>query len=85
MEDLVASIDAPIKDMGLAFFNDVVFDAPQLVQFISRTPTLKSLEKACLLLRKDFGRVMFSSQTSNYGGLRVEIMCNGLEWQVSFM
>ena len=52
LEDLVAHIDAPqLSHLGTAFFNEIVFNTPQLVQFIYRTSTLKSLEKATVVLK----------------------------------
>ena len=85
-EDLVAGIDAPLNNLDIFFFNDIVLEAPQLLQFISRTPTLKSLEIAVVNFMKNFARVeLLSSQTSNRRGIRVDILCRGLEWQVSFL
>ena len=86
LEDLVAGIDAPVKDLGVVLFNDIVLNTPQLVQFISRTPTLKSYEKNCLFLGTEVARVLLSSQTtSHYGQFRMDMQCCGLEWQVSFL
>jgi hypothetical protein len=42
LEDLVARIDAPLlRELYITLFNQIVFDTPQFVQFISRTPELK--------------------------------------------
>ena len=39
LDDLVARIDAPqLNSLDITFFNDIVFDTPQLVRFISHTP-----------------------------------------------
>ena len=47
LEDLVAYIDAPqLESLHIIFFDVIVFDTPQVIQFISRTPKLKALEKA---------------------------------------
>jgi hypothetical protein len=66
LEDLVARIDAPqLKYLSITFFNDIVFDTPQLIQFIIRTPKLKAVKIAEIsLLDRDAG-VVFSSQTSS--------------------
>ena len=52
LDAFVALIDAPGLDrFDITFFNDIVFDAPHFIQFISRTPTLKTTRKrACCLL-----------------------------------
>jgi hypothetical protein len=84
LDDLVASIDAPrLENLFIRFFNDTVFDTRQLAQFISRTPTLKSLEKAHVTFDNHAARVRLSSQTSDYRGVVVDILCSGLDWQVS--
>jgi hypothetical protein len=42
LEDLVACIDAPLLDtLNITFFHKLIFDTPQLAQFISRTPKSK--------------------------------------------
>jgi hypothetical protein len=59
------------------FFNDVVFDAPQFIQFISRTPTLKAVENAHVV----FGHLKaIINSSSRY---EVGISCRELDWQVS--
>jgi hypothetical protein len=84
LEDLVACIDAPLLNkLDITFFNDIVFDTPQLIRFISRTPELNALEKAFITLRDRATRVNFSSQKSRNGDLAVEISCKGLDWQLS--
>ena len=84
LEDLVACIDGPqLRRLDVTFFNDVVFDTPQLVRFISHTPKWKALEKADITLWNCDARVNFSSQTSRYGEFQVTILCKRLDWQVS--
>jgi hypothetical protein len=84
LEDLVARIDAPrLNALTVSFLNDIVFDTPQLTQFINRTPASKALEKARITLLSDAASVNFSSQTSGYGTLSVDILCRGLDWQLS--
>jgi hypothetical protein len=83
LEDLVARIDAPqINYLGITFFNQILFDTPQSIQFISRTPTLRALETARVAFLDDAAMVYFSSQTSDYR-FKVEISCRKLDWQVS--
>ena len=84
LDDLVVRIDAPLlKTLGITFFNQILFDTPQLVQFISRTPALKAPETACVMFWEDITRVELSSRASGYGDLIVGILCQNLDWQVS--
>ena len=85
LEDLVARIDAPqLNRLPIRFFNDIVFDTPQFMQFISRTPMLKLLEKAHITLSDKAANVNFLSRTSDWNrDFNVEILCRGMDWQVS--
>ena len=86
LEDLVANIDVPqLERLEITFFNQIVFDTPQLIQFISRTPSLKAFEKAQVRFRYGASGVNLSSQTPGYGTLNVQILCMDLDWQVSSM
>ena len=87
LDDLVARIAVPqLTSLYITFFNQIVFDTPQLVQFISRTPRLKALERAHIAFEDNAARVNLSlPQTFGYGSLRlnVKISCSELGWQVS--
>ena len=77
LDDLVAHIDVPRLDfLDITFFNQILFDTPQLIQFISRTPAFKALKVA---------RVSFGSNTASVSllPLIMTILCEGLDWQVS--
>ena len=81
LDDLVARIDAPrLFNLHITLFNDVVFDAPQFIQFISRTPTLKAAENAHVVFGDGKAIINSSSQTSR---CEVGISCTELDWQVS--
>ena len=86
LEDFVACIDAPqLNHLDIIFFHDVVFDTPQLIHLISRTPKLIAPKKAHIFFQDRAARLIFSSQKSpaSYAKLRVTISCRGLDWQVS--
>ena len=86
LDDLVACIDAPqLNRLHITFFNQIIFDTPQFIQFISRTPTLKALEKAWVNFEGDAAIVDLSSHitTSFEPPLRVRISCKELDWQLS--
>ena len=83
-EEILARIDAPRLDrLQITFFNQLIFDTPQLFQFVSRRPTLRALEKGYITFGSDVIRVRFKSQISGYGVLTVEIPCTVSEWQLS--
>jgi hypothetical protein len=84
LDDLVADIDAPrLNILYIFFFNQIIFDTPQFIQFICRTPSLKALEKARVTFDGGAAKVNFSSLTSGYGDLYVNVSCRELDWQVS--
>ena len=86
LDDLVTHIDAPqLSSLYITFFNQIVFDTPQLVQFISRTPTLKLLGSASLTFDAGAARVELAARTTDYGHLEVKIPCLDLDWQISSM
>ena len=85
LEELVARIDSPVLDcLEIRLFHQLIFDTPQLTQFISHTPALQVLGRA----RVDFSelnvRVTFpiSSSGSDYH-LALKIFCRKPEWQLS--
>ena len=84
LEDLVVRIDAPLlKTLDITFFNQILFDTPRLVQFISRTPALKAPETAEVVFSYGGAWVQLSSQASGYGVFSVKILCQNPDWQVS--
>ena len=83
LEDLVSRIDAPRLDtLRITFFNQIVFDTPQFIQFISRTSTSEALVKASVSFEDGKAVIDISSQ-SYYRTLKVGISCRELDWQVS--
>jgi hypothetical protein len=85
LEEVLAQIDAPrLDELYITFFNQIIFDTPQLFQFISRTPTLRAPEKGRIAFRSDAVIIKFLPQTSNNEVLlSVEIPCRVSEWQLS--
>jgi hypothetical protein len=84
LEEIAARIDAPeLKYLDITLFNQILFDTPQFVQFISRTPTLKALKKARVAFADGAARINLSTQTSGFGELTVKIQCKELDWQIS--
>ena len=86
LEDLVARIDIPrLNKLKITVFNQIIFDTPQFIQFIDRTPTLKAPEEAHVVFEDGVSTVYFSSQTSGFRYFEVNIPCIELDWQVSSM
>ena len=84
LEDLVTDIDAPqLKKMWIRFFNDSVFDTPQFIRFISRTPMSSALETAQITLSAGVAGISFRPQVHGPTALEVSILCEGLDWQLS--
>jgi hypothetical protein len=84
LEEILARIDAPqLDDLHITFFNQLIFDTPQLFQFISRRPTLRGPEEGQIEFSSEAIIVKFPSQTSNYRVLSVQIPCRASEWQLS--
>ena len=85
LEDLVARIDSPLLDrLEIAFFHQLIFDTPQLIQFISRTPTLEVHDQARVYFSNLDVRVTFPIISSGYH-LALKILCRQPEWQLSSM
>ena len=86
LDDLMARIDAPLlKKLRITFFNQTLFDTPQLVQFINRTPALKTPEQARLFFTDDAAVLGLSSRGSDYAELNVIFLCKSSNRQVSFL
>ena len=81
LDDLVDRIDAPrLNKLYITFFNQIVFDTPKSIQFISRTPTLRLLKNAEVTFGNSATFINVKSQISH---LEVAIPCEELDWQVS--
>jgi hypothetical protein len=79
LAEILARIDTPrLNKLYITFFEQIIFDhTPQLVlfQLISQRPTLRAPEKGYISFNLDANIVDFTSQTSDYGILSVEIPC----------
>ena len=87
LEVLVAVIDAPrVYSLSITLFNQILFDTPQSIQFISRTPMLIAHKKASLTFMNDTAAVFLSSPPYDGTGnekVHVKILCRESDWQVS--
>jgi hypothetical protein len=72
LDDIVARIDAPqLELLSTSLFSQISFNAPQVVQFVSRTPGLKAFKKARVYFGIYGATVNLFTQTSGYGELFV--------------
>ncbi|KAI0294811.1 hypothetical protein BC826DRAFT_1010664 [Russula brevipes] len=86
LENLVAWLDAPIlDDINVTFFNRLIFDIPQLLQFLCRAENFKALDRANVVFRSDSVRVTLSMQTgtTHSAALALGILCTASDWQLS--
>jgi hypothetical protein len=84
LEEILARIDTPrLNELHITFFNQLIFDTPQLFQFIRRRPTPRTPEQGHIVFNSKVIIVKFSSQTSNHDVLCVKIPCTVSEWQLS--
>ena len=81
VEDLVARIRAPLlHDIHISFFNRLIFDIPQLLQFANRVERSNRLNAAVSF--SGYGAsVELSSGTDER--LLLEISCSQADWQLS--
>jgi len=84
LEEILARIDSPRLN-ELTFFNQIIFDTPQLFQFVSQRPTLGALEKGYIKFNSEAVLVYFTTQTSasDWYELGIGIQCTALDWQLS--
>jgi hypothetical protein len=82
LEDLVARIDTPLLDsLEITFFHQLIFDTPQLTQFIHRTPNFKTRGEAHVVFFQDSVRVILPATFPK--GLELQISCRQSDWQLS--
>jgi hypothetical protein len=85
LEDLVARIESPLLDyLEISLFHQLIFDTPQVTQFISRTPTLEVYDQARVEFSDLHVRIIFPKTSSSYH-LALRILCRRPEWQLSSM
>ena len=82
LEDLVAQIDAPLLDkLAVTFFHQLIFDTPQLTQFISRSPKFKAHDEARVSFDSQHVRVTLPRTVDEV--LELAISCSQPDWQLS--
>ena len=82
LEDLVTWIDAPLLDrLYITFFHQLKIDSPQLVQFISRTPSLMVYDEAHVIFYNSHATIALRGRDNPRSELAVS--CRRSEWELS--
>ncbi len=82
LEDLLARIDAPhLDDLNISLFHQLIFDMPQLTQFISRTPNLRPPDEARVLFKASKATVILPQ--ISYRRVLLGISCRQSDWLLS--
>ncbi|KAH9958069.1 hypothetical protein BC827DRAFT_1269866 [Russula dissimulans] len=88
LEDLVARIDIPhLERADITFFNQLIFDIPQLSLFSHRTKALRLPTRAKMYSCPDDVTFSFNlpGTTDPSESMFLRILCKELDWQVSAM
>ena len=82
LEDLMARIEAPLLDeLAINFFHQLIFNTPQVTQFIRRTPKFKALDEARVYFYD--GNVWITLVQAFNKVLELGVLCNQSDWQLS--
>jgi hypothetical protein len=83
LEDLVTRIDAPLlDDLDITFFHQLIFDTPQLVQFVSHTPNFTAYDEARVIFSDSHATFVLPGR-DDHGRLELIISCEQSDWQLS--
>ena len=86
LEDIVAQIDTPLlNEFNITFFNQLIFDAPSLRDFISRTETFKAPHQARVAFFPNEVEVGLYPRIGDvfHKILSLAISCSPSDWQLS--
>ena len=84
LEDFMARIDSPLLNrLEIILLHQLIFDTPQLVRFISRTPTLEMHDATQVYFSEFHVGVAFQKTSSSICHFSLQISCRQPEWQLS--
>ena len=84
LEELVSRIDTPrLYQLSTTFFNDIDFDTPELIQFVSRTLTFKAPTEARVVFGIFTAWVTLRSQAPSFEEFKAVILSKVPNWQLS--
>ena len=82
LEDLVDRIDTPLlRVLDIRFFFQLVFETPQLTQFIGRTPQLRTHNEAWVVFSDSGASISLPPRFD--GQVELGISCQKIDWQLS--
>jgi hypothetical protein len=89
LEGFVARIDTPVLAfLMMSFFNQLIFEIPQLCQFVSRVEGLKSMGEVVVKPVEEYGKISLIQRGPSpyqHGECYFGIPCSKLDWQLSFL
>jgi hypothetical protein len=87
LEDLIAPIDVPLLDtISITFFHQLIFDIPQLAQFMRRATKFQALYKARVVFGDHDVQVVSLPQKRNVvDRSTLKILSRTVDWQLSSM
>lgn len=86
LEDLISRIEAPLLDnIDIKFFDQITFDIPQLLQFITHSEKLNFPNEARMNFHSDFVRITLSPRRDTVGNFTLQVLCTVPLWQVLSM
>jgi hypothetical protein len=84
LDDLLARIDAPLfNSLDIEFFHQLIFDTPQLTQFVARTPNIEPPVDAHIVFKFSDRYVEVKSPRTFPGKFVLRISCRQSDWQLS--
>ena len=84
LEELVARVDTPrLYQLSATFFNDIDFNTPELIRFVSRSSTLRAPNEAHVFFDSQTAWIKLQPQSSNEEYFEVTISCREPVWQLS--
>jgi hypothetical protein len=84
VEDFMARIEAPLlENVNVKLFDQLVFDVPQILQFISHSEKLNSPHHATVTFQSDFVQITLSPPRGIAGSLTIQVLCTASRQQVS--
>ena len=83
LEDLLSRIEAPLlENIDIKFFDQITFDVPQLLQFITHSEKLNSPNEAKMNFHSDFIQITLSPQRGTVGSFTLQALCTVPLWQL---
>lgn len=86
LEDLVAQIGAPCLNLfNIQFFDQLLFEVPQLLRFIGRSKKLRSPRRATVSFYYNCAKIVFGPRegTVSPRHFSLRVLCEGSDLQVS--